>query len=756
MPSESYPAKTARALIQTALVTEPTRAALTTRLNEEDDVESSTPRFFKQDEFATLRTVCARLIPHAAAGRIAIAARIDERLADGASNGWRYDVMPIDGDAYKAGLAGLNEAAHESHGVAFAALDHLQQDEILRLAQNKRATGANWEKVSPTRFFEELLTEATEIFYSHPRAQDEIGYAGYADARGWRRIGLNELEPWEKGDVKSIADDAALASIAATRVMVKLTDDISPDDSATHAMRTFSTSDIVDAVVIGTGAGGAPLLARLAVAGLRVVALEAGRFWNPARDFATDERTQNKLFWNDERLSAGDDPIAFGNNNSGTGVGGSTLHFTAHTPRAQADDFRLFTEFGVGRDWCLAYSDLAPYYYELENFLGVSGPTSYPWGDQSNRAYPLPPLPLNGAAQLMRRGCDALSIRTSPAPNAALSASYYQPGVGRRAACTNRGFCQAGCSTGAKASMDVTYIPLAIRSGAEVRSECFVTNFERDAGKRLTGVVYTRDGAEQRQLCRHVFLCGGAIETPRLLLINDLANSSGQVGRNFMAHTGVQVWGRFDEEVRPYKGIPGALISEDTHRPQKKFKADFAGGYLLQSIGVMPVTYASQVARGRMLWGERLQTHMREYNRTAGINILGECLPSEKNYLELSAEPDARGLPKPRIHFTNGENERSLTKHAEALMRDIWTAAGAREMWTFNRNAHIIGTCRMGAEARDSVVNSEGRVFDVPNLYISDNSIFPSALAVNPALTIMALSLRIADRFLERARRSEA
>jgi len=510
---------------------------------------------------------------------------------------------------------------------------------------------------------------------------------------------------------------------------------------------------MIDAVVVGTGAGGAPLLARLAKAGLSVIALEAGKFWNPARDFATDERAQSKLFWNDERLSAGGDPLHFGNNNSGIGVGGSTLHFTAYTPRAQADDFRLKSEFGVGVDWSISYDDLEPYYDELERFLGVSGPTPYPWGRPRKNRYPLAPLGLNGAAELMQRACVSLGIRTSPAPNAALSASYFQEGVGWRAACTNRGFCQAGCTTGAKASMDVTYIPLAVQSGAEVRSECFVTSFERDSSGSITSVIYIRDGREERQRCKSVFLCAGAIETPRLLLINNLANSSGQVGRNFMAHTGVQVWGRFDEDVRPYKGIPGSLISEDTHRPAD---SDFAGGYLLQSIGVMPVTYASQVARGRGAWGEGLRDHMRGYNHTAGINILGDCLPYAGNYVELSDESDARGLPKPRVHFTNGENECRMNAHAEKRMRQIWAAAGACEMWTYQRNAHIIGTCRSGTDAGESVVNSEGQSFDVPNLYISDNSTFPSALAVNPALTIMALSLRTADCFLERVRKLEA
>ena len=741
----SYPPGTVRALLETDLVTEPTRKALRARLDDDCYVL----RFFDEASFLTLRAVCARLLPQPErTPEINVAVCIDRRLAENTSDGWRYNTMPPDKDAYRRGLQGLDESARELYGSGFITLDADRQDEVLRLVQRGEVASQTWRTLSPIRFFEELLAEVTEIYYSHPLAQEEIGYVGMADARGWQNINLDNLETWEPraGSVFSAEREPAHPHTPHPQGAKK-------DDLPRFEMRTYMTSDTVDAVVVGTGAGGAPLLARLAQAGLSVVALEAGKFWNPARDFATDERAQSKLFWNDERLSAGGDPLHFGNNNSGIGVGGSTLHFTAYTPRAQADDFRLKSEFGVGVDWSISYDDLEPYYDELERFLGVSGPTPYPWGRPRKNRYPLAPLGLNGAAELMQRACVSLGIRTSPAPNAALSASYFQEGVGWRAACTNRGFCQAGCTTGAKASMDVTYIPLAVQSGAEVRSECFVTSFERDSSGSITSVIYIRDGREERQRCKSVFLCAGAIETPRLLLINNLANSSGQVGRNFMAHTGVQVWGRFDEDVRPYKGIPGSLISEDTHRPAD---SDFAGGYLLQSIGVMPVTYASQVARGRGAWGEGLRDHMRGYNHTAGINILGDCLPYAGNYVELSDESDARGLPKPRVHFTNGENECRMNAHAEKRMRQIWAAAGACEMWTYQRNAHIIGTCRSGTDAGESVVNSEGQSFDVPNLYISDNSTFPSALAVNPALTIMALSLRTADCFLERVRKLEA
>jgi choline dehydrogenase-like flavoprotein len=525
-----------------------------------------------------------------------------------------------------------------------------------------------------------------------------------------------------------------------------LTENQAADTPQEQPQPTPTESEAVDCVVIGLGAGGAPLLARLAQAGLKVVALEAGPWHKPETDFATDEQAQDFLFWNDERLAAGGTPLAMGRNNSGTGVGGSTLHYTAYTPRPLPDDLTLKTDFGVGEDWPLTYDDLAPYFEEVEQFIGVSGPTPYPWGPSRPKGYPMAPLPLNSAAQLMVRGAEKLGIRTSPAANAALSAPYFQEGVGWRQACTNRGFCQAGCSNGAKSSMDVTYIPLAVKYGADIRPNSYVTAIERDEQGLVSAVVYTQNDQTHRVACKHLFLCAGAVETPRLLLLNELALTSGQVGRNLMAHTGIQVWGTFPDEVRPTKGIPGGLISQDTHRPKD---ANFIGGYLLQSIGVMPVTFAGQVARGRKLWGQPLREYLQKFNHIAGINILGDCLPHADNYLELSDELDNKQVRKPRIHFTAQENEQRMTAHAEKTMRDIWAAAGATDIWSFDRYAHVIGTARMGLSGDDAVVNRDGRAFDVPNLYISDNSTFPSALSVNPALTIMALSLRTADKFLE-------
>jgi len=340
----------------------------------------------------------------------------------------------------------------------------------------------------------------------------------------------------------------------------------------------------------------------------------------------------------------------------------------------------------------------------------------------------------------MAKACAALGIRATDAPAAVLSRDFAQAGGASRPACINCGYCHQGCRIGAKTSMDVTYLPLAVAAGAEIRPDCFAHGLEQDRAGRITGVIYRAGGVDVRQKCNAVFLCAGAVETPRLLLHLGLANSSGQVGRNYMAHVATQVWGRFQQDMRCHKGYPSSLISEDT----------LEDGYLMQSLGVVPVTWANGVARGRGLWGQKLVDTIQNYNQYAGIGINGDCLPQDGNYLELSEESDPHGLPKPRIHFSYGPRERAMSAHAVKLMTALWQEAGARDIWAVQRSAHTIGTCRMGTDGDRAVVDPSGRSFDIANLWICDNSVFPSALAANPALTIMALSLRTADAFLRR------
>ncbi|MFG6493181.1 GMC family oxidoreductase [Microbacterium sp. P03] len=507
-------------------------------------------------------------------------------------------------------------------------------------------------------------------------------------------------------------------------------------------MQRFADDDVVDAVVIGTGAGGAPLLAALAARGLRVVALEAGPNFD-LEDLTPDENDAVQINWMSERLSGGETPTAFGPNNSGRGVGGSTLHWGAFTPRPDPRDLRLATESGEGRDWPIEHADLTRYLERVEATIGVSGPAEYPW--DPSRRYAYPPAARNASADLVARGCEALGLRATDAPAAVLTRGVDQPHAGHRNACINCGACHQGCRFAAKTSMDTTYLPAAVAAGAEIRPDSMVHTVELDGRGDVTAVVYRRDGVDRRQRCAALFLCAGGVETPRLLLNNDLANSSGQVGRNFLAHGAVQVWGRFDDPVRSYRGYPSSLISEDMVRPAD---ADFVGGYLLQSLGVMPLTLATTFVRGGGLWGEDLVRMIEGYRYYAGVGINAECLPSERNRLELSDELDEFGIPRARISFSAGENEEAIDRHATALMTRILERAGATNTMVLARTAHTLGTCRMSTDAETGVVDGYGRSFDIPNLWICDNSIFPSALSANPALATMALSLRTAERFL--------
>jgi choline dehydrogenase-like flavoprotein len=508
----------------------------------------------------------------------------------------------------------------------------------------------------------------------------------------------------------------------------------------------YDENDIVDVVVIGTGAGGAPLSARLAQRGLSVVALEAGRNFEPG-DYTPDEmNAPQDINWMDERLSGGDSPTAFGPNNSGIGVGGSTLHWGAFTPRPNRNDISLRSDCGVGEDWPIDHRELTAWIEQAEHDVGVSGPEAYPW--DPTRRYATPPPPRNASSDMMMRGAVALGITATDAPVGLTTVDRMQPHYGLREACVSCGSCHQGCRNGAKVSMDTTYLPAAVAFGAEIRPESFVHGIELGASGKVEAVVYRSGGVDHRQRCRNLVVAAGGVETPRLLLHTGVANSSGQVGENFTAHGATQVWATFDEPMRSYRGYPSSIITEDFVRPAD---ADFAGGYLIQSLGVQPLTLATSLVRGGGLRGEALVRALEDYPFMGGVGINAECLPYEHNRLELADEVDANGVPLARVAFTPGDNEKAIDDHARRTMIGIVEAAGGRDIKVLDRTAHTVGTARMGSNAATSVVDPTGRSWDVPNLWICDNSVFPSSLIANPALTIMALSLRTADAMLSAA-----
>jgi len=510
-------------------------------------------------------------------------------------------------------------------------------------------------------------------------------------------------------------------------------------------MRRYGRDEEVDIVLVGVGSAGGVLVQRLARAGFRVVGLEAGPFWDTERDWVSDEAGSHKLYWNDLRITGGENPLALGANNSGRGVGGGSVHWAGFAPRFHPSDFRVYTEDGVGADWPISYWDLKPYYELLEKEMPVSGPAYFPWGDP--HGYPYGPHPPAGVGDVLIKGCSALGIRVSAGGPVAINAGSH----GDRPHCIYRGFCIQGCKVGAKQSTLISHVPGAVRYGAEIRDNCMAARITMGADGLASGVTYfDPHGQEAHQKARLVVVCGYAIETPRLLLNSacpgfetGLANSSGTVGKYLMAQAGNVIMGRFPDLIRMYKGPPANALTEEFYETDPR--RGFARGFAVQTVGPLPIAFAKQMAVAKGAWGWGLRRVMMDYNHWAGLGLLGEILPWADNRVELAAETDRFGLLVARVTFALHENDKRLIECGRNKVEEIMWAAGAEEVVQEARYAHLVGAARMGSDPRTSVVDGFGQSHDIANLFVCDGSILPTQGSANPGLTIQALAARTAD-----------
>ncbi len=510
-------------------------------------------------------------------------------------------------------------------------------------------------------------------------------------------------------------------------------------------MRRFDDADEVDVVVVGCGAGGSTMLQRLARAGWKVVALDAGPFWDPAADWVSDEAGSHHLYWTEPRVISGSDPVPLGSNNSGRGVGGSMVHYAGYTPRFHPSDFETHSRDGVGADWPIDYAELKPYYEAMEEELPVAG-EKWPWGDP--HSYPYRPHPVGGNGEIFLRGAHHLGLTAKVGPVAIVNGRF-----GNRAHCIYRGFCLQGCKVNAKASPLITHIPDALAHGAEVRANSMVTRIEIDERSgRATGVHYVRDGVPHFQRAALVVIAGYSIETPRLLLNsacdrfpNGLCNDFDQVGRYLMVQGAPQTAGRFDAEVRMFKAPPPEVSTEAFYEtdPTKPYKR----GFSIQTVSPLPITWAEHVA-AQGHWGADLRAYMSDYVHWSCLGALCEFLAQPDNRVTLAEEKDRHGLPVAHFSYSQCDNDAALMRAAQSVMEDILRAAGADEVITIDRFAHLVGGARMATDEAQGVVDAECRTFAVPNLYITDGSVLPTQGSANPALTIMAVAARAAERLI--------
>ncbi len=517
--------------------------------------------------------------------------------------------------------------------------------------------------------------------------------------------------------------------------------DLPGQDTMAH----YRDCDEVDLVVVGAGAGGSVLAQRLARQGWRVVMIEAGPFWHPDQDWVSDEAGSHPLYWTQERVIGGEDPIEMGKNNSGRGVGGSMVHYAGYCPRFHPSDFHTHTLDGVGADWPIAYAELKAHYEQVERELPVAG-QDWPWGDP--HSYPFSAHPIGQAAQVLWRGAIARGIEMRVGPVGIVNGTF-----GNRPHCIYRGFCLQGCKVNAKASPYVTHLPDAIAHGVEIRADSMAVRVEIDqADGRATGVSYVReaDGVQRLQRAKAIALAGYSIETPRLLLHSTskrfptgLGNGEDQVGRYVMVQGAAQTAGRFPEELRMYKGPPPEVSSEQFYETDPS--RGFARGFSIQTVSPQPIGWAEHVlADGH--WGRALREYMRDYNHWTTIGVLNELLPYPDNRVTLADDKDPYGMPVARFDYTHSANDKANMDYSTHVITDILKAAGAQDILTIHRYAHLVGGARMGTSPQNSVINSDHRVWAVPNLYISDGSVCPTQGSANPALTIMALASRLAQR----------
>lgn len=547
----------------------------------------------------------------------------------------------------------------------------------------------------------------------------------------------------------------------------------------------YPTRKAVDFVVIGSGAAGGVMAKELATAGFDVVVLEQGPYLR-ANDFRHDDLG---YLFNQELIggSAGEYPQTLRRTEQEQAViqdfpppllyarlvGGSSVHFTGNYWRFRPIDFversTIGSIEGTGfADWPITYEELEPYYTKVDWEIGVSG-TPGPFDPRRSRPYPLPPLPNKSGGVLFEKGARKLGLHPQPAPMAILSQPYNG-----RSACGHCGFCMLfGCEFGAKSSTLASMIPLAEATGrCEIRPESTVIRLDTEAGGRIRDVVYLDAGGhEHAQQAKAVVLCGNGAETPRLLLMSEssrhpdgLANTSGKVGKYLMFNCQTLAYGLFEHPLNEYKSAQVTRILMDYYDTDPA-RGYYGGGGMdaRPFLSAYPLGFAlTGLPPDAPTWGPEFKRMLHEYfTRTVSVNGHTTSLPLETN--NISLDPDAKdkwGRPAIRVTYKDHPDDLAISRFFLDKGVQILEAAGARKVWTVpvqeaTIGAHLLGTCRMGDNPSDSVVDRYHRSHDVRNLFIVDGSSFVTSGRGQPTMTIQALAFRAADHLVKFGREGD-
>ncbi|MBN9062020.1 MAG: glucose-methanol-choline oxidoreductase [Rhizobiales bacterium 65-9] len=638
----------------------------------------------------------------------------------------------------RSGMQALDQSCEALCGRPFMLASPSEQDRALKAHEREP-------------WFVALSELAAEGFYADP------GNGGNHDAVSWRMIGYDPNLPLEAAPSGRIADAGAI-------------------------------EEFYDAIVVGAGAGGGIVACLLAEAGHRVLVLERGRDHGDENPLTRDHLRNQRLSVYDH--NAGPNIVGYprvavdaagharelrphqpGYQNNAAAVGGGTLVYGAQAWRFHPDDFSMASRYGAPAgssmaDWPFDYEALAPYYERAEREIGVAGEAGHP--APRARPFPMPPAAGHASRRMLETGAKALGLSTFAAP--LLINTVPRDG---RAACVECGSCVGfPCPSDGKNGTQNTVLARAVKTGrCAIVDLAAVTEVNVDDEGEVSGVTFVRDEgrAVTRRVvrARAVVLCGGAIETARLLLLSrsprhpqGLGNEHDLVGRNLQGHFSAIVHGLFDAPVYDRRG-PGVTVA--TCRYNHGNPGIIGGSMIADDFIMLPVIFWKRALPPDLQrWGEPAKAFMREnYRRVIRLFAPVQDIPTPDSRVTLDdSVRDRWGSPVARL---SGVAHPESVRTAE-FMRDRaleWLrASGAVRVWNdpvlprLSAGQHQAGTCRMGRDPRQSVTDEYGRVWGHRRLFIADGSLHPTNGGFNPVLTIMAVAFRNGEHIAQALRRA--
>jgi choline dehydrogenase-like flavoprotein len=463
-----------------------------------------------------------------------------------------------------------------------------------------------------------------------------------------------------------------------------------------------------DAVVIGTGAGGAPVAKELAEGGMRVVMLEEGARFG-ADDYNARPRDMVPRLYRDagQTVTVGNVPIMLP---LGRSVGGTTLVNSGTCFRTPARVLaRWRHEFGLEE---LSPECLDPYFSRVERLTGVTQ---------------VPPELAGRNAHVVKRGADALGWSGD---------FLFRNAKG----CVGSGVCAFGCPTSAKQHTGIVYVPRAWEAGAVTWTGCRAERIVIERARARAVEARTAGGGRLRVEADHVVVACGAIHTPLLLARNRIGAESGQLGRNLAIHPASAVRALFDEEIDMATGVPQSFHIDE-----------FADEGIMFEGAAGPPDYLSMTFPFSR---ERLREVMLRFKNLSQFGVM--VSDSSRGSVRLRAG-------RPEIRYDLNDDDVAKFERGIDLLEELYRAAGAKEVFLpvapragralrardLSLMAfHPLGTARADALPGHGVVDGDLRVHGIEGLYVSDASVIPSALGVNPQITIMALATRLAYHLL--------